>query len=385
MKTKAVYAGSFDPVHFGHIDIIRRAARDFDLTVLVANNPGKTYMFSLEERAKMVRIAVRPSVIGDVNVNVAMLKDPHQLTADWAFENNHTVIVRGVRSFADYDSESMIRDVNISQQSGVETYFLKSDQKLSHISSGAVKELFKHAGFIHEYVPLWVKREVERNAGLHIIGITGNIASGKNWICEKLMEEDSNIHHLDMDKLAHFILFKSTVPAHAEVRRKIRETFPFIEVSPESVTDPLSPSERTFLGNVVFSDAGQREKLNAIMGVPILTALRRALSVKKGIVLLNTALLAEFGLAHICNNQVVLVTTDNATRNARLQGRGLTGEQIKHRLNSQFTDERKKYHLEQQIKKDHYGRIIEVDNSGKIDGYTGLYERIMHQLIGLTI
>lgn len=380
MKTRAVIAGSFDPVHFGHLDIIRRAARDFDLTVLVANNPSKKYMFTLEERARMLLIATRLSTIG-VSVNVVMLKDPQQLTADWAFENNHPVIVRGVRSFGDYDVESMIRDINISQQNGVETYFLKCDQKLSHISSGAVKELFSHAGFIHEYVPLCVKREVERKAGLHIIGVTGNIASGKNWICGKLMEDDMNIHHLDMDKLAHFILFQSDLPAHTEVRRQIRETFPlFSKVYKENLTDPLSQEERVSLGNLVFSDAGEREKLNKIMGKPIITALRRALSVKKGIVLLNTALLAEFNLAHICNNTVILVTTDTATRNTRLQARGLTGEQIKHRLNSQFTDERKKYHLEKLIERDHFGKVIEVDNSGKIDGYTGLYERIKHEL-----
>ncbi len=371
-------AGSFDPVHFGHLDIIKRAARDFDLTVLVANNPSKKYMFTLEERARMLLVATRLSTIG-VPVNVVMLKDPHQLTADWAFENGVPVIVRGVRSFADYDMESMIRDINISQQNGVETYFLKCDQKLSHISSGAVKELFSHAGFIHEYVPLSVKREVERKAGLHIIGVTGNIASGKNWICEKLMADDMNIHHLDMDKLAHFILFESVLPAHADVRRQIRETFTlFDKIYREDLTEPLSSVERVSLGN--FADAGERAKLNAIMGKPIITALRRALSVKKGIVLLNTALLAEFNLAHICNNTVVLVTTDNATRNTRLQARGLTGEQIKHRLSSQFTDERKKYHLEQLIAREHFGKIIEVDNSGRVDGYTGLYERIKHEL-----
>lgn len=381
MKTKCIYAGSFDPVHFGHIDIMKRAAAAFDLTVLIANTPAKKYMFSLEERKKMVCKAVRPSVTGGFTADVATLNDPNKLTADFAFENNIPAIIRGVRSFSDYDTEAMIRDVNISQQSGIETYFLKCDQALSHISSGAVKELFNHAGFIHEYVPLWVKREMERKAGLHIIGITGNIASGKNWVCDRLMRDDPNIFHLDMDKLAHFILFQSTLPVHQQTRAKIRETFSFFEfVSREKMTDPLTPNERVILGNMVFADADKRAKLNAIMGQPILTALRRMLYGKQGIVLLNAALLVEFNLAHICNNQVVLVTTDSDTRQKRLKERGLNDDQIKHRLASQFTDDRKKFHLEQLIKKDHFGKIIEVDNSGKGDGYNGLYARILHEL-----
>lgn len=381
MKTKCVYAGSFDPVHLGHIDIMRRASEAFGLTVLIANNPAKKYMFTLEERKKMVCKAVRPSVTGGFTADVATLNDPNKLTADFAFENNIPTIIRGVRSFSDYDTEAMIRDVNISQQSGIETYFLKCDQALSHISSGAVKELFNHAGFIHEYVPLWVKREMERKAGLHIIGITGNIASGKNWVCERLIQELPGVFHLDMDKLAHFILFQSTLPVHQQTREKIRREFDiFTFVSRELMTDPLTPEERVTLGNMVFADADKRVKLNAIMGQPILTALRRMLSGKQGVVLLNAALLVEFNLAHICNNQVVLVTTDSDTRQTRLKGRGLNKDQIKHRLASQFTDDRKKFHLEQLIKKDHFGKIIEVNTSNNADNTAQLWKAIMTEL-----
>ena len=58
MKTKALYAGSFDPVHLGHLDIIKRASQMFDLTVLVANNPAKNYMFRMEERVALVKRSV---------------------------------------------------------------------------------------------------------------------------------------------------------------------------------------------------------------------------------------------------------------------------------------------------------------------------------------
>jgi len=376
MDNRAIIAGSFDPIHFGHIDIIKRAAQAFNLMVVVANNPAKKYMFSLEERVKMVQHSLRPSVLGSglTNVNgiplkapivvVAALTDTNKLLADFAFEYGIKTIVRGVRNFADYDFEKMMRDINISQQNGIETYFLSGDPKLSHVSSTAVKELYAHAGFIHEYVPLWVKRALEVKNGVEIIGVTGNIASGKNWYCEHLRAAGQDVFHLDVDKLAHFILFQSVnTPAHQAVRVNIRKTFLMdSSIGIECDSDPLTELERNELGNKVFADVERRLKLNAIMYQPLMTAIRRAVVGKKGIVLVNTALLAEFGMTHICNNNVVLVTTDNTTRLERLKARGLNPTQIKHRLESQYNDDRKQYHIACQSDKDHYGKILVVHN-----------------------
>jgi pantetheine-phosphate adenylyltransferase len=362
LKPKAIYAGSFDPITFGHLDIIRRAARDFDLTVLVASNPQKKYLLTLEERQSLVEYSVNPNVTGGWTARVASLVGD-RLTADWAFETGNHVIIRGIRSFADYDMESMLRDVNISQHNGIETYFLKSDQRLTHVSSTAVKELYKHAGFIHEYVPLWVKYKMEQKAKALIVGVTGNIASGKNWYCNKLTGYTKAVHHLDMDKLAHFILFDSPVEVHSEVRRRIRSEFnlPLRDgfATPEVV---LTQEDRKVLGSTVFADPDKREKLNAIMYQPLLTALRQAVHGKEGVILVNAALLAEFKLLHICNNNVVLVTTDEKTRRERMLARGYTRKQVMDRLSSQYTDERKKYHIEEAIKRDHFGKLMVYDN-----------------------
>lgn len=364
MKSKALYAGSFDPITFGHIDIIRRAAQQFELTVLVANNSTKKYFFSLDERVRLVNMSVRPSLVGAEHVTVAALKDCNMMTTDFAFDQGITAIVRGVRNFTDYDFERMLRDVNISQQNGIETYFLTCDPKYGHVSSTAVKELFTHAGFVHEYVPLWVKQALEAKSGIQIIGVTGTIGSGKNWFCEHLMEADPNIFHLDVDKLAHFILFQSTnLPAHHAVRQQIRDAFPMqssIMVSEYSY--PLTTQERHDLGYQVFADAGKREKLNTIMYPALLTSIRRAMTGKKGVILVNAALLAEFKLTHICNNRVILVSTTEELRKQRLKERGYSEQQIQNRLKSQFTDERKRYHIDAAIERDHYGKILMVHN-----------------------
>lgn len=373
MKTKALVAGSFDPVHFGHLDIINRAARDFDLTVLVANSSQKNYMFALDERVKLMRDLL------DKNIFVDSLSG-NKLTVDYAFEHNISVIVRGIRNLADYDYEKMLRDVNLSQQNGIETYFLNGDPKLSHISSTAAKELFRHAGFIHEYVPLLVKREMERKSGVTIIGVTGNIASGKNWYCDKIYNAAPNVYHLDVDKVAHRILFESDVPAHKHVRMKIREEFNIAEYTPTEFTDdPLTTEERVSLGNMVFSDAGKREKLNSIMYQPLLTEIRKAISDKKGLVLINAALLAEFKMTHICNNNVVMVVTDEETRVRRMRARKYTEDQIKHRISSQYSDERKHYHIMQAIKKDGYGKIFKYQNDGSTETYCNLLYKTLKE------
>ena len=365
MKTKAIYAGSFDPIHFGHIDVIRRAARMFDLTVLVATNPSKRYLLNETDRIALVRHSVRPEYIGVDGIKVGTIEVPNKLVADVAFENNVPVLIRGVRNLSDYDMEKMMRDVNVGIQNGVETVFLTGDPKYNHVSSTAVKELFTHAGFIHEYVPLWVKQSIEENAGQYIIGVTGNIASGKNWVCSKFMEFDFNAQHLDLDAIAHFILFQSSVPAHQDIRHKIRVEFigrhyPFIKR--EVDWNPLNEQERKALGELVFQNHSARERLNTIMYPALLTAIRRTIAGKGGIILVNAALLAEFKLTHICNNNIILVTTDPLTREKRLMERGLGEAQISHRLHSQYSDERKKYHIEQAIKKDKHGHIVEVSN-----------------------
>ena len=355
MKTKAIYAGSFDPIHLGHLDIIRRAAKIFDLTILVSHNPFKKYFFDNIERLNLVKESVN-SIDG---VRVKLLPDK-VMVVDYAYENDIGILIRGVRNFGDYDTEKMLRDVNVGIQNGIETIFLSSDSKLAHISSTAVKELYKYSGFVHEYVPLCVKEKMEANNNRFVIGVTGNIASGKNWLCKNLCSQ-MWCEHIDLDELGHNILFKSDLLIHQKVRKEIRHNFDIksLDVNGSSI---LSETERTNLGNIVFGDSDKRDLLNSIMYQPILTELRKSISALEGIILLNGALLVEFGLTHICNNNVIVVTTNDELRIKRLKERGLTDEQIKHRLESQYTDKKKIECLNKEIEKSEHGSVVLFDN-----------------------
>lgn len=153
--TTAVYALSGDPITFGHIDIINRAASAFEnLIVALGVNPNKKYLLNSDERLEVAK----QSLSHLTNVNVMFFNG---LLVDFAFEQGATVIIRGIRNAADANDEQALDQINSSQMS-IETFFMFSRSKLAHVSSSNVKALQSENGLIHEYVPLPVKKVLEK-------------------------------------------------------------------------------------------------------------------------------------------------------------------------------------------------------------------------------
>ncbi len=144
---KAIYPGSFDPLTFGHLDMIERSASIVDeLVVGVLNNSAKNSLFSLEERVSMIKEMTKDYP----NVTVTSFDG---LLVDHMREIGATIIVRGLRAVTDFEYELQIAQTNHVQEPGIETIFLTTNLKYSYLSSTIVKEFASYGGDISKFVP----------------------------------------------------------------------------------------------------------------------------------------------------------------------------------------------------------------------------------------
>jgi pantetheine-phosphate adenylyltransferase len=167
MKRVGVYPGTFDPITFGHLDIIRRGAKLVDrLVVGVTTNASKSPMFSLDERLAMVR---REVTAVDSNISVVAFDS---LLMDFAEREGASLIVRGLRAVADFEYEYQMAGMNQQLNNRVETVFLMADVALQPIASRLVKEIALYGGAIERFVPTAVASEVV--ARVDVIGPKGS-------------------------------------------------------------------------------------------------------------------------------------------------------------------------------------------------------------------
>lgn len=157
MMVKAVYAGTFDPVHHGHIDIISRVYDLFDeLIIGVGINPDKTPMFSAEDRIEMLN----ESLVDLGKFSVVRFKG---LLVDFAKEQGASVIVRGIRTTSDMESEFQMALTNKQLDYNIETFFVPCDECYTTYSSTLVKQIVKFAkGDVEELLQKFVPDNVAR-------------------------------------------------------------------------------------------------------------------------------------------------------------------------------------------------------------------------------
>lgn len=156
----AIYPGSFDPVTFGHLDIIKRSAKIFDeLTVSVLDNKAKTPLFSVEERVKILEEATKDLP----NVKVESFSG---LLIDYARQKNIRVSVRGLRAVTDFEYELQIAQTNRQLSGGsLDTIFLTTSLEYAYLSSSSVKEIASFHGDISQCVPGFVAQLIYKKYG----------------------------------------------------------------------------------------------------------------------------------------------------------------------------------------------------------------------------
>lgn len=372
--TTAIYALSGDPITYGHIDIIERASKAFErLIVALGNNPHKKYCLTSAERLKVAK----ESLAQFPNVFVEYFDG---LLVDFAYEQRATVIVRGIRNSSDMEFEKNLDQVN-STQLPIDTFLLFSKNHLTHISSSNVKALQQENGFIHEYVPLPVKQLLEKKLSNQLfVGVTGIMGSGKSYVGEQLQEISKTfsifepkynqsvplVHNIELDDLVKEI-YASEKPSYVYLKEQIQKKFGSLD--------------KAIISKKIFEDE-TKENLNFINNLfaePVMVMLRQKIRGKQGIVLLNGALIVEGNLLALCNNTVILVSSEDSLRNERLKEfRGIEAQDAQHRVKNMFSNKKKETLIKKAIDTSHFGQLIKVNNNDTLD-IEGIYWNLVSQ------
>ena len=151
MSKTAIYPGTFDPITFGHIDVIKKALKLFDkIVVAVSDGENKDYLFDAEERLEIVRNALFKDL--KMNKKKITLISFKSLTTNLCKKYKSNIILRGLRAVSDFEYEFQMTGMNYQLNPDIETIFLMTSEKNSFISSNFVKEVHKLGGEVSKFV-----------------------------------------------------------------------------------------------------------------------------------------------------------------------------------------------------------------------------------------
>lgn len=347
------------PVTNGHLHLIERCLpRCGTLIVLVANNDEKSnYLFEIEERMAMMRRAT-------AHLPKVRVMSSEGLLVDFFLEQGCDVVFRGNRCGADMVYEHALIDQHASIYPPIRNCFEfpKTDDAFAQISATLVRTRAKHFLDVDHLAPLFVQQALqEKIHGQFKLGVTGGIASGKTFVAKALVERVRSMgvsaHLINVDGLIRQLYDEQTGGA-----QKVRETLATL-FGDQVLIDERRRVDRTKIKEVLFDPSapvGLREKLEKLTAPQVDRLYRAALKGKRGLVVLEWAQLAEMGMHHWTNNNVLVVEAASRIVNAR--ERGISVDTLEEMSKFQWRADQKAAFLREQCVQDKHGTVLEMAN-----------------------
>ena len=358
MFKRGLYALSADPVHLGHLDIIRQASEVCEtLVVYVTNNDEKIgmYLFSLNARRRLIKGALqgwlpRTEVVAG-----------NEILTDMFIKEGCDVIIRGVRTAADmeYEKKQLAFHDLVLPGFAEKALLLQATPNLAHVSSTLVKAFALHHIDTSNMVPLGVKVALE--SALHeqvVVGITGGMAMGKSYVAEEirkgLTRKSRPCTVVNFDALAR-ALYAEDSPGAQILRDDIDRMLPGV-LAPDRKSVDLGKMK----AEISKADPEVIRTLHGLARPHIFRLFRDAVRGKKGLILVEWAQLAEDGMLPLVNNRVIVV--DSPDRDAMLANRGVPKEFFEKFAARQWPTDKKVATIEQEIAQSGHGRLFQYTN-----------------------
>jgi len=156
MRSKAVYPGTFDPVTYGHIDLIKRAVKIFDTVIIaVARNADKCPLFTAQERVGLLKEATK-------GIKGVVIEDFDGLVVNYVRQKGASVMIRGLRMISDFEYEFQMALTNRKLAPDIETIFMMPSESYSYLSSKLIKEAFALGADVKAFVPNFVQKALAK-------------------------------------------------------------------------------------------------------------------------------------------------------------------------------------------------------------------------------
>lgn len=282
------------------------------------------------------------------------------------------MLYRGTRNVVDEAYEASLEFFYKTEHPELEIVRLRASSDVGEVSSSAVKESLALGHGIEKFVRPSVKASLEsRLLGQYPVALTGPTGAGKSHFSRKMAEigqrHGIEVHHIDYDRIAHEIYSPTVTPEtlYAKTRAKIGQALPGTIAVDGSI-------DRGALRKYVFESPDAKkhlETLDSIMRNVMLFRYRDIIAEKKGVLLVDAALLAEHGMTSITNHRSVLVNADDELRAARLAQRAekvgqiLSQEQIRTQMQSQDSADTKRAKLQGIVEKERFGFVQDFDST----------------------